>query len=405
MTLAGESAIAQTSPRVVAISNLFSYHWDPTRGVFNQQQFDGLAKRLSLTVLVAVSWTDALRKLPAFARAFRAPSGRDYPVHYFVSLHLPGIGRSLSAALYCLSLLGQRLITIIRARPNCLIGSFCYPDGVATSALGKMLRIPVVLKVHGTDVNVYTSTALRRWQIRVACNWANRVVCVSKALADRLIEIGVQPQRVTVIYNGVDQGKLVRHDRATARVALNIERSASLLLFVGNLQYSKGAGDLLEAFAQLRVRRPQALLIYVGDGANRAELESRVVQLQLTGAVRFMGKLPHSKLGQWYAASDLSCLPSHAEGVPNVILESMACGRAVVATRVGGIPEVLPDFAGQLVAAHDTAALANALDQSLARDWDSQRIAAHAAGFTWERNIAMMLDIIKTASIRGAATT
>lgn len=382
----------------MVVTWLFGYPWDPTRGIYNQLQFEGLAKELDLTVLVAVPWTVALRNARAFMSALRAPDQYDYPVRYFVSFHLPGAGRSLSGVLYLFSLILQRLGTILRIRPTCLLGSWSYPDGVATSLLGKLLGVPVVLKVHGSDVNVYTQTRSRRWQIKRACNWAYRTACVSKALSDRLIAIGVEPKRVTVNYNGVDQTKFAAGDRDAIRLALKIPARAPLVLFVGNVLETKGANDLLEAFAVLRQRRPAARLVYVGDGAGRAELERRVQALALTEAVRFTGKQPHAMLGQWYAAADLLCLPSHNEGVPNVILEAMACGCAVVATRVGGIPEVLPDFAGLLVEVHDRAALAGALDEALSKPWPADKIRAHASGFTWERNIATMAAILRQAN-------
>ena len=383
--------------RVVVVSWLFGYPWDPTRGVYNQQQFDRLAKRVDLSVMVAVPWTVVLRNFSAFLNALKSPTSRGYPVRYFVSFHLPGAGRSLSGMLYFFSMLLQLLIPILGKRPSCLIGSWSYPDGVATAALGKLLRIPVVLKVHGSDVNVYTLSAARRWQIRWACNQASRVVCVSQALGNRLIEIGVKAEKISVNYNGVDPDKFSIASQADARSALQIESAVPVVLFVGNLLFTKGAGDLFEAFRILRERRPDALLVYVGDGADRPTLEQRVQAAGLASAVRFTGKQPHAVLGQWYAAANLTSLPSHAEGVPNVILEAMACGQPVVATRVGGIPEVLPEFAGFVVEPHDPKALANALDETLARQWDHSSIAAHASSFTWERNVDMMQDVLHAA--------
>jgi glycosyltransferase involved in cell wall biosynthesis len=97
-------------------------------------------------------------------------------------------------------------------------------------------------------------------------------------------------------------------------------------------------------------------------------------------------------------AADVLSLPSHNEGVPNVVLEAMACGLPVVATRVGGIPEVLPGHAGILVPAHDHQALGRALADALQRDWSRDRILEHAARFRWDDNVRQLDRILRDAA-------
>jgi glycosyltransferase involved in cell wall biosynthesis len=119
--------------------------------------------------------------------------------------------------------------------------------------------------------------------------------------------------------------------------------------------------------------------------------------------VSLVGKVAHELLPDWFAACDLFCLPSHNEGVPNVVLEAMACGVPVLATRVGGIPEVVPEFAGVLVPVQDGPALAAALSAALARTWDTQRIAAHARSFSWDTNIDRVMDLLQATPSRPQA--
>jgi glycosyltransferase involved in cell wall biosynthesis len=115
------------------------------------------------------------------------------------------------------------------------------------------------------------------------------------------------------------------------------------------------------------------------------------------------GAVAHADLGDWFRSADVLCLPSHNEGVPNVVLEAMACGTPVVATHVGGIPEVVPHYAGILVPPRVRLALSTALIDASARRWNHKRIAAHARGFRWEDNIRQ-LDAILHAAVESSAT-
>lgn len=382
---------------VLVITNLFGYPWDPTRAMFNQQQFDRLAERVRLSVIVPVSWVTVLRKPRAYWNARRDAAQRWRYVDYVIYWHLPGFARSLNAVFFLVSLLVQRLRKLLFHRWDCLIGSWAYPDAVAVSALGRVTGTPVIAKVHGSDINVFALPRLRRWQIRSGLNRCRSVVAVSRALAERLTSIGVDESRVEVVYNGVDEKRFRPLGQADARRELGFDGSKRMILFVGNLLASKGCGDLLDAVAQLAAQRNAPQVVYLGGGPAREELEARARALGLASSVKFGGKVAHETLARWFSAADVFCLPSHNEGLPNVVLEAMACGVPVVATRVGGIPEVLPEFAGILVPARDPRALADALARALDRTWDRGRIVGHASQFGWQSNIDRMCQIIERA--------
>jgi glycosyltransferase involved in cell wall biosynthesis len=176
------------------------------------------------------------------------------------------------------------------------------------------------------------------------------------------------------------------------------------LLYVGNLKVSKGCLDLLDAFPALLALYPGARLIYVGNGPDRDVLRARIEALGCKEHVELAGATTHGALGDWFRSADLLCLPSHNEGVPNVVLEAMSCGTPVVATRVGGIPEVVPDHAGILVPPHDRAALSAALIEASARHWDPRKIALHASGFRWDDNVDRLERILQEVVVHGAAT-
>jgi len=382
--------------KVLVLTNLFPSPWDPLRSPFNRQQFERLGQQHEVDVLTAVDFRER------FGRK-RAPFRVDHVnAEQFVFFYPPLIGRSLHAACWLVSLLSQKWRRLRRAHYDCLLLSWGYPDAAAASWLARHLDIPYVVKVHGSDLNVKAEQGLIRPQIRQALRGAQAVVAVSQALADKAVAMGVEPSRVHVLYNGVEPELFTPGSRSDARSKLALPQDERILLYVGNLKDSKGCLDLLEAFPRVLVTHPDASLMYIGSGPARESMRQRAAALGCSERVRFVGAVEHSVLGDWFRAADLLCLPSHNEGVPNVVLEAMACGTPVVATRVGGIPEVLPEHAGMLVDAHDRIGLEGALIDALGRAWDSGRIAAHAGRFRWDENIQRLGDILQSAAMSGA---
>ena len=376
--------------KILVLTNLFPTPWDPLRGAFNRQQFERLGQLHDVDVLTAVDFRERLSGV----RGEVAVTG--LRTDCFVFVYPPRIGRALHAACWLVSLLLQRGRRLRAAHYDCVLASWAYPDAVAAGWLARLLGIPYVVKVHGSDLNVQAVHALRRPQIRGSLRHAGAIVAVSRALADKAVALGVDAARVHTLYNGVDSELFAPGTQAQARSRLGLPAGAPLLLYVGNLKASKGCIDLLEAFPALLAARPQARLVYVGAGPARAELLERMAALGCGDNVQLIGAVAHAGLGDWFRAADLLCLPSHNEGVPNVVLEAMACATPVVASRVGGIPEVVPEYAGILVPPRDSQALSTALIEASGRAWDSARIATHARGFRWADNVDRLDRILQT---------
>jgi len=373
--------------KVLAITHLFGVPWDTPRGIYNQQQFDRLAQRVDFKALVGVPWVEALRR-PRQCWTARREGRKRWPyVDYFIVFYPPGVGRSLHALCFLLSVLVQRPITVLFRRWHVLIGSWAYPDSVAVAALGILRETPVLMKVHGTDVNDYLNVRGKRWQIMAAARRCRAVMSAGAALGKKLVDAGLPAERLVVCYDGVDQARFKPREQNEARRSLGLAPGRKWLLFVGHLKVTKGVVDLLHAFAAFAASDPDAMLLYIGEGDARPRLEEIIRQGGLGERVRLLGKLEHSDLPQWFNAADLLCLPSHNEGVPNVVLEAMSSGIPVIATRVGGIPEIVPECAGELVDKGDIAALAAALQRALGRAWDGAQIAEHARQFDWDRNV------------------
>ncbi|TWT17247.1 glycosyltransferase family 4 protein [Luteimonas marina] len=376
---------------VLALTNLFPSRWDPLRASFNRQQFDRLAARHDLEVLVAVDF-----------RERRGPGGEPPALAHARTSHFtfwypPGIGRSLHGLAWYASLLAQHGARLKRKRFDVLLASWGYPDAVGTAMLARRLGLPYVVKVHGSDLNVQAKFRLRRPQVAAALRGARAVVAVSAALSAEARALGVEDDRVHLLYNGVDGDRFFPGNRGDARRALGLPQDVPIMLYAGNLKVSKGCIDLLEAFPAVLERHPGARLVFVGGGA-AAALNGRARELAIAENVLLAGPRPHHELADWMRAASLLCLPSHNEGVPNVVLEAMACGLPVVATRVGGIPEVLPEYAGTMVPAHDRLALAQALDEALGTTWSIPAIVAHASRFDWQDNVERLDRILQNAA-------
>ncbi|MBI3784914.1 MAG: glycosyltransferase [Deltaproteobacteria bacterium] len=200
----------------------------------------------------------------------------------------------------------------------------------------------------------------------VAARWtwglADRVIAVSNAVRDELIRTdGVPLDRTVVIENGVDTSHFhpPRGDRLM-RERFGVPRDAVVVSGVGRLSPEKGFDRLIEAFAIARRRGLPLRLLLAGDGAQRSALESRVAVLGLSDDVKFLG-MQHDLL-PLYAATDILALPSLEEGLPNALLEAMSSEIAVVASRVGGVPEVIEEeVSGLLVEPGEPVPLANAI--------------------------------------------
>jgi glycosyltransferase involved in cell wall biosynthesis len=241
-----------------------------------------------------------------------------------------------------------------------------------------------VVKVHGSDMNVLARMPPIARNLRWALPRARRVVVVSRPLGDVVATFGVPRDRIDIVPNGVDAELFRPLDRAAARAELGHAGDARRwLLYVGRVEEDKGVLDLLEAFALLARRRTDVRLAIVGEGKVRAACE-RAAGGWLGERVLVAGPRPLEEVPRWMAACDALVLPSWAEGTPNVVLEALACGRRVVATRVGGTPDVVvgPEL-GELVPARDPAALADALGRACDTPYDPGAVARAGARGSW----------------------
>ena len=221
-------------------------------------------------------------------------------------------------------------------------------------------RRPVVSTAHGFTGGG-RKNRLNQWLAMRALGRDDCVVAVSAPLAVQLEVMGVPADRIATIPNAWRPPATPPLDRARARAALGLDGDGPMLGWVGRLSHVKGADIALDALANMQDR--QACLVFVGDGPERTALEAQVTSLGLGGRVRFLGMV--AAAASLLNAFDAIVLSSRSEGTPMILLEAIHVGVPVVASAVGGVPDLITPTTGTLVPPNDSAALAAAMDELL----------------------------------------
>ncbi len=392
-----EVVIARPVIDVLTFTTLFPNREQPRHGLFVEQRLRHLTDtgRVRAIVVAPVPWFPfGNRRFGRFSAYARVPYHEDrnglevvhprYPV-------LPKVG--MTVAPYLLSRGAARVVRRhlpASPRRRAIDAHYFYPDGVAAVMLGRRMRVPVVVTARGSDVNVIARHRVPRRRILWAARHAAAVVTVSNALRDALVDLGVDPRGITVLRNGVDLDFFRPMNRGETRRRLGFQ--GPTLLSVGNLIESKGHHVAIESLPHL----PDVTLVIAGDGEDAARLAALATSAGVADRVRFVGSIPQLELRDYYTASDALVLASSREGMPNVVLESLACGTPVIATAVGGIPEVLTDdTAGVLMQQRHADGLVAAYRELVARHQDRDATRSFAQSFGWGPTTEGQLRILE----------
>jgi len=275
------------------------------------------------------------------------------------------------------------LRAIERFRPD-IVHAHCT---LPTAALCIGIDTPLVVTAHGSDTYV---EPWRRADLEAAARAglrnATSVVAVSAFVQGAVRELGRDD--AAVVFNGADERVFCPKSRLLSRKVMNIDSRRKVILFAGNLLRSKGIFELAGALGQMRGLRP--LLLVAGVGPEAAALRALLGELDVEHSM--MGLIPQGALATALDAADAFAFPSHAEGLPTVVCEAMLAGRAVVATPVGGIPEIIRHGeTGLLAAPGDVTRLAAELRRVLTDDALRVGLESRARDFglahlTWRRN-------------------
>ena len=390
--------------RLLFLSNVHPNPLAPGKGTFNGALIRALGQQHDVHVVCPVSWVDHLRArhtvLPSTPILLQPTVTASYPTFWYP----PKVLRAHYDRFLELSI-QRRVERDLKAfRPDAVLSYWAHPDGAVALRIARRLGVPAISMVGGSDVLLIGKKGARRSAILNTLVNSDAVIAVSSDIAQQVVADGVDSNRVFVVRRGVDEKVFCPGDRNAARQRLGLPLDARILVGVGRLVPVKDWPSLVTACGHLQRRGHGVRCYLLGDGPGRSTLEGQVAELGLRGQFELRGGQSQAVLADWYRAADLVALPSLSEGIPNVLLEAIACGAAFVATNVGGIPEIADSEFDRLVPPAEPLKLAEAIQTRLGLKWAQSRHRAKPQ--SWQDSAKQVIDIIHSCrSTQHAATS
>ena len=287
----------------------------------------------------------------------------DQRMRWLAPLLMPGY---IAAAIACTMDMHRR------EQFDLIHGHWAIPMGAIAGLVGRLLSRPLIVSLHGSDVYVAERSRPYAAAARYGFRRANRVTACSVDLSLRAQRVGLAAEKSIVIPYGVDATRYVSGARARIRQQLGIPESLRVIGALGRLVHKKGFRYLIAAMPRILRTERDACCVIGGSGDLQDELACQAKRLGIADRVLFPGHIDWRNTPDYYAMCDMFVVPSvvdahgNVDGLPNVLLEAMATGCAVVATSVGGIPDVVTDGQnGLLVRPGDAHALAESATRLL----------------------------------------
>ena len=381
---------------VLFISHIFPSPAQPAVGPYNYQIFAGIARRCSAMAIVPRAWWTQI-KTPAKLMKPEVANFDGQRVVYPPYWSIPKLTSAHADAMYY-SLI-QSVKQMHRSKPfDAILAAWAYPDAVAAARIGKTIGCPVIWNVLGSDINELPASGPILAHVKQGLADTSYVIAVSEALRTRVVAAGLPNHKAITIHNGVDGEKFQIRNRQQARQRCGLQDAEHVIVCVGRLSHEKGQDVLLQALPALdSLAKRQVKLVFVGGGNTEATLRKMASDLGIESRVVFTGMIRPDEIPQWIDASDVLCLPSRREGCPNAVLEALASGRPVVASHIGGVPELINGNNGVLVPADNPASLANGLYSALERPWDAQELRNTVEHLSWDEVAGRYYEVLQKA--------
>jgi teichuronic acid biosynthesis glycosyltransferase TuaC len=385
--------------KLLFISNLFPDRQEPNRGLVNARLLRHMAGGGEIRVIAPRPSLKGWLREDAGRQCL--PTDEEFQPLYPLVPYIPKWRGRINDQLFGCRL--RKWVNKVRQDfPfEAILCSWLYPDAVAMSRLAKELDLPLVAIAQGSDIHQYLKLPARAESILATVSQCAQTITRSQELARLLIAAKVPEHKVQVVYNGVETAVFHPGNRTEARGRLGLPATAKIVLYVGNLLPVKNPRLALDSFHRLVgsfAPCENVRLVLVGTGFLEPSLRQQAEQLGIANSLVWAGSQPPAQVADYLRAADVLCVPSENEGLPNVLLEALASGIPTVATRVGGIPEVLnrPEL-GRLVTAGDSEAMAKALADVLSGVTASGAIAEYGAKFSWGKTVETYWTILHEA--------
>ncbi|KKH16921.1 glycosyltransferase family 4 protein [Methanosarcina mazei] len=385
---------------ILIVSHLIPNNIEQNSGTFVFDQVMMLSKFTTIKVIAPVVWFPFSKFTKKWGKLRNVKRKRSYgnlEVYYPRYLAIPNrVSATLASFLYFISVFMEALNIKRRFKFDIIHAHFAYPDGASSVLLSQIFKKPVILTVHGSDINEFPKRKALRHLIVYTLNHVSHVIAVSESLKQNIIKLGIDESKITVIPNGYDPTMFKIIDKEKCRIKLNIPQNKKIILFIGNLVDVKGINYLIEAMAKIREHDNEILLIIIGEGDRKDKFKLLTQNYNLETYIKFVGPQKHDEIPLWFNACDLFVLPSVNEGFGIVLIEAAACGKPVVASNVGGIPEASNPIARKLVPPKDPDALAISILEMLSSNFDPAKIVAMNEKFKFDVIVNNLITLYET---------
>jgi glycosyltransferase involved in cell wall biosynthesis len=280
--------------------------------------------------------------------------------------------------------------------------NWIFPAGTMASIISKKYKVPFLISLLGSDVNRLIK-GTKFWEAaKKLLEQAHKVTAVTHDLFDKCNEknIHIEKSKMELIDNIYDTDNFVIKDKNQTRKLLGISTDVKMIFYAGGLIPVKNVDVLIRALYNILNSRSDVNLFIGGEGAEEGNLKRLIEIKGISEKIFFLGPLQSDQMINYYNSSDLFCLPSKSEGLPNVIVESLLCGTPVVASAVGGIPTIVKKGVnGFLVEPNSVEDLADKINVGLDHPWDREGIRESISFLFPEKVIEKYHHVYKSLSV------